>query len=706
VNKFSQEKLQARNMDSFLKTFYPQLQAPGVEAANNNGVFHLSTRMLANLTMGGFPYSRSFTMTQGMSWLGNVQASQSGVMTSLDGMSKTFLTPEGTINMQALASQIKTQCGLQTAVYSTHMANAERWDYSDNHVALLTNMLRWVLLKHLERANGDRGLLGTLPLYADGHVKIDRNALLPSHYPEAAGHELSWPGGVDPGMYPNVARLVAFCPTDDSPAIDLRGFNEAEACFVLAMLGPWHRTTRYMLDFETPALAESVQYRRGTDARLAESWLSSADGAEVVVPAAPTVADAWSALTKYITVNRLYDQWAVAVQLVSQTMCQMLPESAEGQAWLALPREVVIPHFASLRGRYPLFNEGDAALLSHRAMREWAFLGSRVERLFLYGMCLTQAYQTGASVRAVRQYNEEHPTDITSTAHWTLSTDTHFAAYVSEATRSAAPLNMMTDAYVTTPNINNGRLSTAVDIPVDVTAADGYNITTVDGKSVLRVQSAPQPGVPNLLLPLDPYNVSTPYTLAANIDIPVDQKGRTGCMLSPYKAWELAWVARVCGFDVLLRKSTETVGPRRFFASNETSWTNCLQFADFEENEQVRVVGIERRQHVFIEFPPIHTKRYQQAIQFVMQPIDLTIKADPSARGKRIADFGTYTGSAAATDIRINVPEGISKLRGSILRERQDFHYVDSAQAGVIPQTQQGLVAADVAVDGTAGGTG
>jgi hypothetical protein len=173
-------------------------------------------------------------------------------------------------------------------------------------------------------------------------------------------------------------------------------------------------------------------------------------------------------------------------------------------------------------------------------------------------------------------------------------------------------------------------------------------------------------------------------------------------MLDPYEAWRLAFVARVCGFDVSIRRSTETVGSKRFFSANETSWTHCLQLAGYEENEKVRIMDITPREHVFIEFPPIHTKRYQQPVAFRMEPIDTFVRATRTARGQRISEFGTYAGVAAGADLRIAVPEGILKLRGYVQRTPSGFQFVDSVKAGVIPPpTESSAVAVEPSsVDG------
>jgi hypothetical protein len=110
-----------------------------------------------------------------------------------------------------------------------------------------------------------------------------------------------------------------------------------------------------------------------------------------------------------------------------------------------------------------------------------------------------------------------------------------------------------------------------------------------------------------------------------------------------------------------------------------------LQLANFEEGEKIRVTDMVRRNHVFIEMPPVHTKRYQQAVHFKMEPIDTFVKGTRAERGDRITEFGSYAGVIAGSDVRIAVPEGVMKLRGYVQRIASGFQFVNTVQAGVIP---------------------
>jgi hypothetical protein len=256
---------------------------------------------------------------------------------------------------------------------------------------------------------------------------------------------------------------------------------------------------------------------------------------------------------------------------------------------------------------------------------------------------------------------------------------------VSEATRIAAPLNMSTEAYVTIPQLVDGMFNRAIRLKVDVASAPGYDILNDADGPYLRVDYAPQAGVPVLLLPIDPYEQTSPLSLSIKIAHDKEKKGRYGTSMNVYDAWNLAWAARICGFDTEIESKTDTIGAKRFFASNETSWTHCLQMNKVDIGTCVTVTNLIRRDHVFIELPPIHTRLFNDAVTVVLKQIDTRVCATRDSRGCRVSDYGSIGGIISMSDIRIAVPAGVTKLRGFLLRAKSDFRFVNDVQAGVIP---------------------
>jgi len=270
--------------------------------------------------------------------------------------------------------------------------------------------------------------------------------------------------------------------------------------------------------------------------------------------------------------------------------------------------------------------------------------------------------------------------------------------------RHPVPLNGMAGVGTITVDMNDGRWSHKMKVAVNVAKADGYVIETDAGGHYIPITYVPTPGVPNLLLPIAPYGEATPYGLEAYISIPDERRERNSCRLDPYAAWQLAWVARICGYDMEFETNLAPTGPQRYFASNETSWTHPLMISQYARKQDIYVTDLVPRQHVFMHMPAIHTSRFKGSIRFTMSMIDSGVTPRRGVRAKRIIDYGHHGGVMSSSAVRINVPYGIKELRGTVLRGQQDFQYVEYVQAGVIPVSHIQEDAAPAALDDVAGG--
>lgn len=99
-----------------------------------------------------------------------------------------------------------------------------------------------------------------------------------------------------------------------------------------------------------------------------DGWLFPATEKAADIPTPPTSAVAWSAIISYVNNNRLYDQFSVALHIVTSLMYQMVPQTADGQIWLSYDWRVSLPAFSSIRGRYTFLNEGVAGYGNQRAL--------------------------------------------------------------------------------------------------------------------------------------------------------------------------------------------------------------------------------------------------------------------------------------------------------------------------------------------------
>ncbi|QFS21890.1 coat protein [Taro-associated totivirus L] len=436
-------------MDSFVRRFFPDFHAPGAP-------FIFDDRPRTFTFLGGILYvddghgkqNRPLTSSQAMTPLGLMRATVEGGASSIDGLTKNFVTPEGTVNITSLGDYLKTSAGLQTAMLSAHVGTMQHWSWADNHVALLVNMLRYTIIRRIqEAAVAPAGKLG---IYDDGHVSIDLDQWWPKEYPEAA--ELNdWPGGDSDDNYPTYVRLNTSVPNSGHSAVDLRNLTQSEARFVLLMLGSWKRTTRYRLDFETERLTDHVLYRYERDVSKLDSWLTGEGQDKKDKPAMMSWNEAWGALRAYVTQNRLFDHFSVALYIISAATYQFYPSTAEGTYWLTMPWQLTMPRFTSIRGRYECLNEGEAALVSHRALSEWGYINGKLEKINLMALAYSQAYFTGIAVRCVRRGLEMDPQDLYNSEASFYSAINTVPAAAAEAVRFETPMAGMSGVYLSVP---------------------------------------------------------------------------------------------------------------------------------------------------------------------------------------------------------------------------------------------------------------
>jgi hypothetical protein len=676
-------------MDKFISHVVTGLQAPGLEVLSSNGTYEVMNRASLQVKLTDFPYSRNLSMKQVMTHLGKVSSIVQGGASTMDGINKVYLDIEGKINWRMLSSTLKNICGVQTAVYSAHLANAEVAPWGDNQTALLVNCLRYVVFAACVEANGAEGKRGSLGFYDDGHVSSNRDAMWGIDYPEAQNEPMTWPGGNESDNYPIYAHEVQTLPAAFDNIISLRGMDTESSRFILAMCGRWIRTSRYSVDFSTDMLTPVIRYRREQPVDMI-SWIEPEEGTRAVIPPVLSAKRALTALRRYVHANRLYSNFSDAIGLVSDCWQQFVPDTCEGQAWLQMRREVVLPKFEASRARYQILVEGEGALMSPRALDEYGYLGDKLERLNLYASLKAQAAYTGLYSRAVRRQNEEMPLDILSTEGYIVTPDLQWPAAISEAVRIGAPLQGPSGGYVYMCGLNDGSFSDPVEIKVDKAEVEGYNIIKKGRDNVITVEVLPPPGVPLMLLPLPLFGNSGPWALNGTLQFDTTRKDRIGVKTTLDDAYAYAWVARLCGQDVAVR-NVETVNATRFFASNDASFTYNLQQTEDGRLDDVKVWGKTFREHSFITLPNIHTKESDAKIDYKLVMLTTEVRRTGIRQAYRLCEYGGSAAPSGAISTEINVPAGIKRLQGYLMREPSDFRVVETPIAAVIPEVVGGL---------------
>nr|WLJ58891.1 putative coat protein [Areca palm latent virus 1] len=680
-------------MDTFVKRFFTQFEAPGAEFIYDNRLtINTYARCGLQVSDDDVKQNRFFHCVQPMTVLGIMTAHIGSGAGSLDGLTRQYITPEGGMNLTALADTLKLTGGMQTYLLSSHVGVMHHWDWSDNHTSLLVNMLRYCMIQKIHETAGT--VQAEFHNYNDGHVDINMNQYWPADYQTGADYNNEWPGGTEDLSYPNYLYLSESVPTTPASAVDLRGMTQNQARFTLLMLAQWRRRSKLRLDFSTPKLVEDVYYRADAMIPNLDAWLAEPVPGEprVYPPPIPTSDICWQAIKQYVTQNRLYDHFSTALYIIAGCMYQFVPSTAESVYWLSIDWKVSLPTFRSIRGRYTCLNEGEAALVSHRALSEWGYIGGKLEKIHLMALTFSQACLTGLAIRSIRKGLEDNPQDLYTSEMDFYQTSNFYSAAAAEAIRSEVPLPGMSGVYIYANEdfdiINRGRY-----IPIENlvgTELNGYSTQVrrcgeID-RLTLNVPYLTYGGFPTLIVPLNPCSYNTPFNLKGCIDASKLNITRTGTHVKPREMWEIANLARLCGYDTNIRHGYPFVGPSRYFAPNNISFVWPVLVGPDDTEYEIKFEKMLERENNFINLPPIYNRFFRgKKVDYYIRIMQRGVSRSLNTDRFDIEDYGGEVRLRRDTTVTYNIPEGVAKLRGYILRQEQGFRFVGPVQGGVIP---------------------
>lgn len=685
-----------------MKQFFRDFDAPGMNFKFDKSDKSTYTYYAGILTVfdQNLTQNRNFYASQALTPAGLMRAEMSGVSSSLDGLNKAFVTPEGSLNLETLASAVKSTSGKNAAEWASHVAMMRMWDWSDCHTPLLVNMLRFVMLRRMGVEWGDFNL--KLKKYDDGHVQIDRNQWWPKEgdkcaegYEEKSEWDKHWPSYGTEQELPEVTRLTGNTPDTDDSVIDLRGFNQNEARWIVAMLAPWERRSRFRLDFKLPRLADIVRYRCESEiGNIKGHFCTPTPSQTEPEPQLPTWSEAWEALKKYVTKNRVYSDFSSALYIVVGAMYQMLPATAEANYWLSINWNVSIPSFHSIRGRYQFLNQGEGALVSQRALSEWTYVVSRIEKINLMAAVFVQAYQTGMAVRSVRHGLELSPTDLFCSENEFTEPHNMLSAAAAEATRSMVPLSGQLGCYINTDTnfeVFDANRQVAT-LNTDITGIDGYDfVDPVQGSTTYSIR-APRitfAGVPVLILPLNPFPYNSPFTMKGCIEEAPNKVDRKGLRTNITRAWEIANLYRLCGYDTNYDANVTVAGPSEWFAPNDAQMVWPVMIADDDQDEIVTIEEQPQRDNHFISLASTSSMAFKKQKYEYSIRINRRGSATGAATGRsEIAEYSGVMRMTTQATVTYQIPDAIARLRGYISRNEQGFQFVEAVQAGVIPTVE------------------
>nr|ATL63194.1 gag-pol fusion protein [Saccharomyces uvarum virus L-A-10560] len=625
---------------------------------SDRGTFVAHNRVRTDFKFDNLVFNRVYGVSQKFTLVGNPTVCFNEGSSYLEGIAKKYLTLDGGLAIDNILNELKSTCGIPGNAVTSHAYNITSWRWYDNHVALLMNMLRAYHLQVLTEQG--QYSAGEYPMYHDGHVKIKLDVTVSD---DSAPNGFKWPGDRTSDSFPEWAQFSESFPSIDVPYIDVRPLTVTEVNFVLMMMSRWHRRTNLAIDYEAPVLADKFAYRHAITVQDADEWIEGDRTDDQFKP--PSSKVMLSALRKYVNHNRLYNQFYTAAQLLSQIMMKPVPNCAEGYAWLMHDALVNIPKFGSIRGRYPFLLAGDAALIQATALEDWSAIMAKPELIFTYAMQVAVALNTGLYLRRVKKTGFGTTIDDSYEDGAFLQPETFVQAALACCTGQDAPLNGMSDVYVTYPDLLE--LDALTRVPVTVIEPAGYNI--VDG--ALEVTGVPIACSPYTIFPVAAFDKANPYS--GNFVIqPALKYLRKGALYDKLEAWKLAWAMRIAGYDTSFRVYGDVHGLTKFYADNSDSWTHIPEFVTDGDIMEVYVTAIERRARHFVELPRLNSPAFFKSVEVSTTIYDTYVQA---------GSFSVYHASRINLDYVKPVSAGIQVINAGELRNYW----------GSVRRTQQGF---------------
>jgi hypothetical protein len=417
--------------------------------------------------------------------------------------------------------------------------------------------------------------------YDDGHVSTKISEVMGLH---AAGGD--WR---DPGDELNVKGWSSTSGTvpPGVPVLDMYGMRRAEVAFVLQHVAGRRRTTTLAFDLEIGMLAEEV--RVATDCDDLEHRAHDGCNAKF----------ARQTIDKYVMRNRLYGAFEAAMAIYHQIALTPVPDTAEGLAWLRRGKSVHLPGFDSMRGVYPVLLMEDAYGISASVTHTWkwwrsaglttAVTAAPYNALSLWGRYLVEAgfYHRDADVYRLGSFE--------------------FASAPATAYYAYASLLTGGDVYCAVPpryGLTYAPWDEDHDYQIPVTVKDlamtGYNITTVAGSSMLRLQHVPPPCSATFVLGRMPTGGAF-SALSSAFDITIQRADDAWVVPSVDKAWCFGMATRWLGYNTVMRYG----GVERLanWASNASSVAVRPFHVAGPDIKTVEIISVFERQRVWSIMP-------------------------------------------------------------------------------------------------------
>ncbi|KAF3338476.1 Major capsid protein [Carex littledalei] len=697
-------------MDTFVRNFFPNYNTPGVDFRFDKKpqTWCFSTGLLQT-NVDGLERSVRRCVYQPMTPLGLATAKLERMGSVYDGLNKQYLTAEGQINFIAISDSLKLMAGKSYTEVSVFISKAQSMRWDDNHVSLIFNMMRYVMLKKFAEVTGS--LNGSLGHFKEADLDIDLDQYWTTEYPEECAFT-TWPTQPPAaGHYVSVMFLDDPFPANDSSALDLRGLTEDQTIFVLIMLNAWTRRSRFKLDFSLPQLTHAAAYRGSYNVTTTyDNW---ANGTEQV--AMPSSASAWEALRKYVTQNRLFEHFSTALYLMSAMTYQFVPETAEGIAWLAVDWKAVLPSFYSIRGRTSFLNTGDAAFLNQRPLDEWGYIANRIEKINLMALVFSQAVYSGFAIRSVRKCFELEPQDLYQSESMFYSVENLISAAAAEFTRVDCPLSGTAGVYISASTeidryVEDREVLTCNVEGTQVPQTHTYGVqeSTTPRLYTVQVPMMTFPGYPVFLTPTSPFPYDSVYQESGFFDEKTGSLQPRGNELKIHQAWRMINFLNNCGYEARYDVKGDVIGAKAYIQGRYSGQTWPVLYKPEQSDDPVILRQQIAGDRVQTEIPPMNNKFFKSHIvKYKYSVMRRGVAGALHEPGTDVTEVGGHVQLVKATStVAFKLEDGVKhqrKIRPGVVRlgaVRPAGARSAALGPATVPPAAPGLVATAPAVTG------
>nr|UHS72517.1 MAG: capsid protein [Totiviridae sp.] len=291
-----------------------------------------------------------------------------------DGINARFFNDYGEIDERAIAETLRLK-GIYRVNVIADIAPAIAASLSENHVAVLVNMLRLIIIKRSDEnefkfKNDDL-------FYDDGHLAISYRNFLKRDFNEKL--ELTFRDDVLVDRFDENSIISDdfFCP-------NIENLSHKEYSIFMMMLNAIKCDYPLRLAFSSPRLVNKLTLptvsKHGTYYDYVENF--SAGELEQI-------------MRKYIFANRLEASFDLAYLTVATAMYAPLPRAIEANGWVSPVNSIKLPAVGSIRGLLPEMTSGQP--LSRNPQRNLTWMNYKLSpgRIAIHAIAVCEAIYTG-----------------------------------------------------------------------------------------------------------------------------------------------------------------------------------------------------------------------------------------------------------------------------------------------------------------------